>query len=497
MTASFEGTIDGLLRHSAASFGMREALAYRDERWNFLEIDRLVTSAARTVEDLAGERDGPIAIAGVNHPAYVLAYFAAHRLGRGTVEIGRDESRDNIAWALENANAAALVTDRDDLLVAPPVPALSFAALQARSVAPDAEEAPSPQRPAAPRGTPCIVYTSGTTGTPKGVLLTPQSVLFVVQAVCDYLRLTADDRYAVVLPLAHTYGKSNLLSAFAAGAAVVFVEQPHDPEAFFGRMMRERCTVLSVVPFHLNVLARRGLPADVRLDTLRAVTTSGGPLPESAIRAVTEHFPGAELFSMYGLTESSTRVTYLPPELLNLKRGSVGMPLPGVQVEIRGDDGAVLPASAVGHVYVRGPNVMVGYIGEPDATAEALSGGWLNTGDLGYLDDDGCLYLSGREKEIIKVAGERISPLEIEEVLVTHPHIAEAAVVGRPDPLLGETVWAYVRLHPHATGTGDVASYCAARLSPHKVPRRVIVTDVIPRTPTGKIRRHLLQECMP
>jgi acyl-CoA synthetase (AMP-forming)/AMP-acid ligase II len=261
--------------------------------------------------------------------------------------------------------------------------------------------------------------------------------------------------------------------------------------------MRERCTVLSVVPFHLNVLARRGIPDHIDLDALRAITSSGGPLSDDTVRAVTNLLPSTQLYSMYGLTESSTRVTFLPPEWLHAKRGSVGRPLTGVCIEIRDDNDRALPAGVVGHVFVRGPNVMQGYLGDAAATAETIVKDWLRTGDLGYLDADDCLFLSGREKEIIKVAGERISPLEIEEVIAAHPAIAEAAVVGVPDPLLGETVWAYVILHSSATGTADVAAFCAARLSPHKVPRRFVEVAHIPRTPTGKVRRHLLKELSP
>jgi acyl-CoA synthetase (AMP-forming)/AMP-acid ligase II len=195
---------------------------------------------------------------------------------------------------------------------------------------------------------------------------------------------------------------------------------------------------------------------------------------------------------MYGLTESATRVTYLPPEWLRAKPQSVGRPLRGVQLEIRADDGRVEPPGVVGQVYVRGPNVMQRYLGDPELTASTLESGWLRTGDLGYLDAEGCLFITGRQKEIIKVAGERISPAEIESVVASHPGVADAAVVGAPDPLLGETVWAYVVPTRGSQGLTGVGAYCAARLAPAKVPRKFIVVDRIPRTATGKIRRHLL-----
>ena len=483
-------TIGEVFNASVRQHATRDAIIYRDTRWTYQDLAERVTKGRYVLQTLARRTPSRIAIIGANHPAYVVAYFAAQTLGVSTVEIGRDESFEAVRNVIAATDAEVIVTDREDLLRAPAVPALvsfdEFLRLcEAGAGVADAASTTDPDSIAS------IVYTSGTTGSPKGVLLSHRNVLFVVFAVCDYLQLSHADRYAVVLPIAHTYGKSNLLSGIASGATLVFVENPQDPEAFFGMMARERCTVLSVVPFHLNILARRGLPPGVELQSLRAVTTSGGPLPQTAVTGVKEFLPHARLFCMYGLTESSTRATYLPPDWLGAKQGSVGRPLPGLAIEIRADDGRALPVGQIGHVFLNGPNVMHGYFGDAELTAQTLDNGWLRTGDVGYLDEDNCLFLTGREKEIIKVAGERISPVEIEDVLTSHPAVTEAAVVGKPDPLLGETVWAYVILNG-THDTADIAAFCAARLSPHKVPRRFIEIERIPRTPTGKVRRHLL-----
>jgi acyl-CoA synthetase (AMP-forming)/AMP-acid ligase II len=493
---SHAATIGTLFRSTVARHCDREAIVYRDTRWTYGELGDRVRTGSEVLMALTGTVPKRVAIVGANHPAYVVAYFAAQTLGASTVEIGRDESLDAIRRAVASSDAEAVLTDRPDLLAASgPVPALGFdALLSACESGPPREQW---QRLNEPVGMPdaeaSVVFTSGTTGSPKGVVLSQRNALFVVYAVCEYLALTPQDRYALVLPLAHTYGKSNLLSALASGAAVVFVERPQDAVAFFGFMAQERCTVLSVVPFHLNVLARRGVPESIDLTALRAITTSGGPLPDDAVRAVARLLPHAQLYSMYGLTESATRVTYLPPEWLSSKPGSVGRPLPGVRIEIRDDEGRALPAGTAGHVFVDGPNVMQGYLGEPEQTAATLVDGWLRTGDIGYLDADDCLFLTGRDKDIIKVAGERISPVEIEEVITLHPDVAEAAVLGMPDRLLGETVWAYIVPQPGVHDMSDVAAFCAARLSPHKVPRRFVSIMQIPRTSTGKVRRHMLK----
>jgi acyl-CoA synthetase (AMP-forming)/AMP-acid ligase II len=473
----------------------REGLAFRGRRWSYRALGGLARAAAEILRSSLRGSGSRVAIIGANHPAYVVAYFGAQALGASTVEIGRDETTAAIARALEMARPDVILTDRGDLApIAGATPLFTFDDFfDACNQLSAHDLGEMPANLSSIDGEASVVFTSGTTGVPKGVILSHGNILFVVEAVTEYLQLHAEDRYAVVLPLSHTYGKSTLLTAVAAGAASVLVHDFHDLAGFFGQLSNERCTVLSVVPFHLNVIARRGLPNDCDMSALRAITSSGGPLPWDTVEALGRLLPKARLFPMYGLTESSTRVTYLPPDLVPSKRGSVGQPLPGVQLQIRDDKEDPTPCDVIGQLYVRGPNVMQGYLGDAQLTADTLVDGWLKTGDLGRLDEDGCLFITGRQKDIIKVAGERISPVEIETVVASHGDVADAAVVGVPDPLLGETVVAYVVPRPGGTPLADLGAYCAARLSHHKVPRRFVEIDCIPRTATGKIRRYLLE----
>jgi acyl-CoA synthetase (AMP-forming)/AMP-acid ligase II len=494
-TATDARFVGDVLRSAVERHADRDALVDGARRWSYRDLARLVSAGSEILRPMVEGRRRRIAIIGGNHPAYVIAYFSAQLIGASSVEIGADEAHHAISRVLELADPAAIITDRTDLISAAAPRALDFNTfLRACECSAAVSIDSGAYSTAAALDEASIVFTSGTTGVPKGVILSHANILFVVNAVRDYLALTPQDRYAISLPLSHTYGKSTLLSAIAAGAASVLVRNFQDFSAFFDCVASERCTVLSVVPFHLNVIARRGLPADCDLHSLRAITCSGGPLAWETFESVERLLPGARLVAMYGLTESSTRVTYLPPAHAAAKRGSVGRPLDGVRLEIRDEQGQAVPSGAVGRLYVRGPNVMQGYLGDPELTAQTIVDGWLDTGDLGHVDEDGYLFITGRDKDIIKVAGERISAAEIDHVVMSHPDVVDAAVIGVPDPLLGETVVAYVVFRPGAANGAELPAYCAARLSHHKVPRRFISIPCIPRTSTGKVRRHVLRE---
>jgi acyl-CoA synthetase (AMP-forming)/AMP-acid ligase II len=224
------------------------------------------------------------------------------------------------------------------------------------------------------------------------------------------------------------------------------------------------------------------------------MTFSGNKLPASTIDRLLELLPWVKIYSMYGLTESTTRVCYLPPEYLLDKKESCGKPLPGVELKILDESGQVLPTGSIGQVFVKGPNVMQCYFQDPELTSQTIVNGWLNTGDLGRLDADGFLYLEGREKDIIKCAGERISSLEIEEVILNHPEVSEVAIIGAADPVLGEVVHAFVVPKSASLRLNELRTYCAKHLSHHKIPRKYTVTNELPKTATGKIKKHLLRE---
>jgi acyl-CoA synthetase (AMP-forming)/AMP-acid ligase II len=231
------------------------------------------------------------------------------------------------------------------------------------------------------------------------------------------------------------------------------------------------------------------------LSGIRYLTQAGGAMSPALTQKLREAMPQASLFVMYGQTEATARLTYLPPERLEQKLGSVGVPLSGVRIEIRGEDGAALPVGAVGEVWVNGPNVMLGYWRNQAATAEVKRDGWLKTGDMGRLDDEGFLYLVGRRSDMIKSGAHRIYPQDIEEVIAELPQVQEAAVVGVEDDLLGQAIRAYVVPAGSESLTPmQVQAHCKARLANYKVPKSVEIVTSLPRTASGKVRRAELLE---
>ena len=286
-------------------------------------------------------------------------------------------------------------------------------ALRPDDVMHDEATAPDPlARAGCPWPQAAILYTSGTTGAPKGVTLGHANFAANADAIVAYLGLRASDRTVLVLPFHYAYGASVLHTHLAVGASLVLEPNLVFPHAVVDTIERSRATGFSGVPSTFSLLLERGAFDGRRLDSLRYLTQAGGAMAADTIDRLRAALPDARLFLMYGQTEATARLTWLPPERIDDKRGSVGQPVQGVALEVRGVDGNSLPAGSVGEVWARGPNVMAGYWNDPAATALVLRDGWLRTGDVGHLDAEGYLYLRGRRSDIIKTGAHRVHPLE-------------------------------------------------------------------------------------
>ena len=465
-------------------------------RWTYAQLGSLTQSARRQCERLIRNHGQRVAIIGDNHPGYIVAYFGAQSAGIPTVEISRHTPLENLVEVVDQTEAGLVITDREELMkvVQPNVPVLSFEELLGEPIGFDRNDFETNRIQPKEDQEASIVFTSGTTGFPKGVVLTHSNFCFVVSAVTRYLGLNHMDRYALILPLCHTYGKSVLLTTIAAGATILMPVSFHDIHAFMQFLVQYKCTVLSAVPYHAHLLLKWVDLSQHDLSNLRTLTFSSNKLPVATIDRLKEALPQVQIFSMYGLTETTTRACYVPPDRLAGKKASCGRPLPGVELKIIGENGTELAPGKSGEVYLRGPNIMQRYFKDEALTGQSLELGWLKTGDIGYVDEEGFLYLVAREKDIIKCAGERLSPMEIEEVLAAHPDVSEVAVIGSPDAVHGEIVHAFIVPSAASIDQRELKKFCAQRLSQHKQPRKYSIVDEIAKTSTGKIKKHILRK---
>lgn len=342
-----------------------------------------------------------------------------------------------------------------------------------------------------------ILYTSGTTGKPKGVMLSHRNLISNTRSILGYLPLEPSDRTLAVLPFYYSYGNSLLLTHVAAGAALVIENRFAFVNKALETMRECRVTGFSGVPSHFSVLINRSKFLKQDWPDLRYLTCAGGALPTTHIRDIREALPHAKLYVMYGQTEGTARLSSLDPDSLGEKMGSIGKGIPGVELRVVDGMGQNVLPGDTGELIASGENVMMGYLGDPEGTNEVLKRGWLHTGDLATVDDEGFIYIKGRAKEFIKTGGYRVSPQQVEEILLQHPAVSECAVIGAPDELLGERILAFIVFRPGA-GDGNavesVIDFARGRFPNYMVPGKIEPIDAIPKTESGKIKRIELRE---
>jgi long-chain acyl-CoA synthetase len=336
-----------------------------------------------------------------------------------------------------------------------------------------------------------ILYTSGTTGVPKGVALSHANLESNARAAASLHELDREDWAVAVLPLSHSYGLTVMNAGHLLGTRAVLLRWFH-PEAVLQAIQDFRAVSMSAVPTMLVYLLN--YPDAARFDTrsMRVWGSGAAPLPVEIVAPFEEKF-GGKILEGYGLTEASPVVS--AHRLSGPRRlGSVGRAIPGVTISIQDDLDRPLRVGEVGEVCVSGPNVMVGYYRNPEETARTVRGGWLHTGDMGRLDEDGFLFIVERKKDLIIRGGFNIYPREVEEALYAHPKVAEAAVVGMKDPLMGEDVLAFVVLKDGQRASAEeIGAFCESRLARFKCPKQIRFVDSLPKSPIGKILRKELR----
>jgi long-chain acyl-CoA synthetase len=338
-----------------------------------------------------------------------------------------------------------------------------------------------------------IIYTSGTTGRPKGAMLSHKNLSSNVDQARAALYISETDVFLTVLPLFHSFSGTVCMNIPMMTGCQTLLMESFSPARVLEAMEKHRVTIFAGVPAIYQGMLQYIPDREYDLAALRMTISGGAPLPSTTLAAVEARF-GVPVLEGDGPTECSP-ATSVNPLHGERKAGSVGIPLPGVEIAIFDEHDKALATDEIGEIVVRGDNVMLGYLNQPDATAEVMTSGWYHTGDLGKIDADGYVYIVDRKKDMIITAGLNVYPREVEDVLFTHRAVLDCAVIGLPDALRGEEVAAVVVLKPDASATErEIAAHCRTKLANYKAPRKVLFRETLPRGDTGKVVKRLLKK---
>ena len=479
------------------------ALLSLEASWSWRELDRDANRLAGNLLALGLRPGDRVASLLPNRCVTEILYIACIRAGLVVTPLNYRYMAPEIDHALKVSEAALLIshTERDDdVAKSEMAPQLAFGRITYGTGQDDplslealiAKEAEAPDFPALdPAASAFIFFTSGSTGSPKGVTHSLETIGWIAASTAKGLAFTSGDRFLTASSLSHEGGVGFSFAALSAGATVAIARR-FDPDEYLPLLRKARPTVMWILPAALIRLAEDHGATTEDFASLRYCATGGDKLPAELEREF-EEISGFQIHETYGMTEIGS-ATGNPPVGLN-KPGSIGPLSPGYELEIRDDDGKALPANSEGRLWIRSPTVMTGYWNQPEATAEVLVEGWLDTGDVMSVDQDGYLWFAGRKKQIIVHDGSNISPQDVEGALLAHPAVAAAGVVGVHDLAHGENVRAYVTLHPAADkpSASDLIRFARERIG-YKAPEEVLFLAEMPLSPAGKTDRTTLKK---
>lgn len=527
--------IPDLLKNAAAKYPGQTALVFQGARMTYAQLNQQVDKLAAGLHDLGVEKGDRVAVMLPNCPQAVIAYYATLSLGAVTVMTNPLYVERELEYQWGDSGAETIISldlfwPRIEAVKSKlPIKRVILTGVQdympliKRTIAPwelrrrgkwvdvkyndavfpfkkmiDRQTKAPPTVAIDPEELACLQYTGGTTGLPKGAMLSHRNLIASLTQIRTFLLYNHDDAADIalaIMPFFHVYGMNGLMNmAIFLSATLVLIPQP-EIKAIVDAIVSERPTFFTGVPALFSALNNYHTIDKVDLTSIKAIFSGAAPLPVEVMEEF-EARTGARIAEAYGMTEASS-VTHVNPLKGQRKFGSIGLPIIGVEAKIvdAEDYTQELPVGEVGELVIKGPQVMQGYWNAAEETAEALHNGWLRTGDLARMDEEGYFYIVDRKKDIILTAGYNVYPREVEEVLYQHPKVLEAAVIGMPDKVRGEKITAYITLKAGQTATAaEIRAFCREHLAPYKQPRSIIFRDKLPMTLAGKVLRRELRE---
>ncbi|MBI5057813.1 MAG: long-chain fatty acid--CoA ligase [Nitrospirae bacterium] len=496
-------TLSALLSKRAREIPDKICLKFEKKKFTFSDTDRLVSVTSGGLRTLGLKHQDRVAILMDNCPEYIISYFAILRAGGVVVPLNTFLTPGEISYILNDSACKILIYNIrflshvekinnaipglkvfmfDEIPVNPPVPPL----VKGGSDLDENEVA-------------VFLYTSGTTGFPKGAMLSHRNLLTNAESCMKAMEVSGSDRILLFLPLFHSFSFTVcVILPIFAGAQIILLVSVKPFSKVINSIFIDRITLFVAIPTIYNILSRKKMPFFLRfffkfLVNIRACISGAAALPADTINAFEKRF-SIPLIEGYGLTEASPVVAVNPLRGVR-KPSSVGLPVPGVEVAVVGEDGKNLPAGETGELIVRGANVMRGYYNKEKETEEVLKSGWLYTGDMAKIDSDGYIYIVDRKKDLIIIDGMNMYPREVEEHLIQHPSVEECAMVGIPDGRGSEIPVLFIKNKDNTViNESDIRGYLKGRFARYKIPKRIIFIEEFPKTATGKIKKTELRK---
>jgi acyl-CoA synthetase (AMP-forming)/AMP-acid ligase II len=505
------------LEFSARKYPVKTAAIYKDKEFSYSDLKKAAENFANHLVNSEIKKGDRVAIYMNNSWHCIVSIYGVSLAGAVFLVINPQTKANKLQYILNDCGAKVLVSEVNLI----PEVSIAFEGMEKiqkviiselnqtnsdlNSDFIDFDKAISDTQTKAnlpriiPNDLAALIYTSGSTGFPKGVMMTHQSMVFTSWSLIEYLRLTEKERIMLVLPLAFDYGLYQLIMSVTIGGTLIIEHSFNFPPTIFRQIEKLKPTVFPGVPSIYAMMISTHKKTGIIFDSIEKITNTAAALPAEFTSDLKKIFPNALIFKMYGLTECK-RVSYLEPELVDLKPNSVGKAIPGTEVFLLSAEGNPVPPDEIGILHVRGPHVMAGYWNNEELSREMLKPGTipgeriLCAHDLFKMDSEGFLYFQGRNDDIIKTRGEKVSPIEVENVIYKLNGIKEVAVIGIPDVFLGESIVAFVTTHDQVQmNEKDIQRHSMANLEPFMVPQKIVFLPEMPKSSNGKIDKKELK----